>query len=113
MKDAIAARFGDQSTMKRAARYSLRRQGYDESGATRKVGGVRLRARPAIPQELRAALRVNRPRVTTPRRGLRSNKEIVEIGKKVRKKAAAAKKKKRAAAQKARRTSKRAAQNRN
>jgi hypothetical protein len=54
LKRQITAGFGDEKTMRKFAKYSLGRQGYDASGRTRTVAGVTLRGRPALPKGLRA-----------------------------------------------------------
>lgn len=96
LKTAAAARFGNLRNMNEAARYSLRRQGYQQGAPRKTVGGVRLRARPALPADLQARLRQGRRNVSTPRGGLKSNREIIKGAKKA-KKATKAKKAKKAA----------------
>lgn len=107
LKRAARARFGNLKNMNEAARYSLRRQGYQQGAPRKTVGGVRLRARPALPADLQNRLRANRRNVETPRGGLKSNRQIQKDAQKA-KKAKKAAKAKRAKKSPAKKTAKRA-----
>lgn len=50
----VKAGFGNQKILNEFARYSRARQGYDPSGRTRTIAGVRFRGRPGLPKGLEA-----------------------------------------------------------
>ncbi len=107
VQDSIRAGFGDVATMNKLAKYSLARQGYDDSGRTRTVAGVTLRGRPALPAGVLSQRR-QRARLSRNRLGTMAARDIRNAGKKAAKKASKAAKKARPAKKAAKKVAKKA-----
>lgn len=53
LRRQITAGFGNEKTMRQFSKYSLAKQGYDESGKTKNIAGMKLRARPPLAKGMR------------------------------------------------------------